>query len=219
MAVTIRPRNTPPGQAARSGPWRLLAVVVLVAVVAAGAWLAGRATAPTGTSDDPAGPGPTGSEAGVPVGYAHSEAGAAAAALNLLAALYGPGLDPEQQERVIGVLAADGADEWITDHLAEIDARPLPEDFQGRVWRWAPVGYDVTSYSDDTAVLEVWSTSSRTSHTGRSLESGATLISRTELVWERSDWRVSRVGAIEEGREGLDEDLDAMEGVWHAPQR
>lgn len=219
MAVTARPRQpAPPGEPRRGRGLRLAALVVVVAVIAAGAWLAGRTTAPS-PSGEAQGPGPTGTEAGVPVGYAHTEAGAAAAALNLLAALYGPGLDPEQQDRVLGVLAADGAKEWITDHLAEIDARPLPEDFEGRVWRWAPVGYDVTSYSDDTAVVEVWGSTARTSQTGRSFANNAGLLTRMELVWESGDWRVSQVGAPELPREGLDEDLDAMDGVWHAPPR
>lgn len=196
----------------------MLAVALVVVLVGAAAWLGGRATATSPAQADTRGPGPTSTEAGVPVGYANSQAGAVAAALNLLAALYGPGLDPDQQDRVIGMLAADGAEEWITDHLREIDAHPLPEEFHGRVRRWAPVGYAVTSYSDERAVVRVWSTASRTSQTGRTLESGATLVSSLELVW-RGDWSISRARVLGEGQEGLDEELDGMGRVWHAPQR
>lgn len=215
--MATRPRRgAPPGQPGASA-LRMLAVVLLVALVGAAAWLGGRATATRPSEANARGPGPIATEAGVPVGYAHSEAGAAAAALNLLAALYGPGLDPEQQPRVIDVLAADGADDWITDHLADLGAHPLPEDFQGRVWRWSPVGYDLTAYRGDRAVVTVWGSTARTSQTGQSFTDNAALLTRTELVWEDGDWRISRVGAPQLPREGLADELETTGGVWHGP--
>src|SRR4051794_30817798 len=93
-----RPRRRP--------PIRSLLVILITAVVA---FAIGAATAGTRRIADsvPAGPGPTRSLAGIPLGFAHDRAGAVAALLNYAAVLADPRvlLDQRRRAQVLSLIA------------------------------------------------------------------------------------------------------------------
>lgn len=150
-------------------------------------------------SSDGAEAGPRGVEAGVPVGYTRSAAGAAAAAAQFLGTLsrlvYSDGPAREAALRRIaapsasnvvdgGLAALAGIDRLVADaRERRASARVLLAD--------VPVAYQVKQASVDAAQVDVWSV-------GLVLVEGATEASEVwstssvELMWSESDWRVAR---------------------------
>jgi hypothetical protein len=137
-------------------------------------------------------------EAGVPVGYAHNQAGAAAAATNYLATLSrlvasdGAGrtaalrriADPSAPEVVDGGLAAYGAlDRLVADARTQRpDARVLLTD--------VPVAYRIEPGVGDTAHVEVWSVGLVLIQ-GRTEATEVWSTNRVGLRWSAGDWRVA----------------------------
>lgn len=187
----------------RTAPLVLAGVGLLVVGV-----LLGRMTAPTTTPAAPApddgqataasGPGPSRVENGVPVGYAHSRAGAVAAAANLAVTLDGPDvLDPQRRARVLDVVAATDAQLELTrrfEDVASLLAERLSLDTQELagsdvVMRTVPAGYRVAEYSSDSATVAVWGQSIFLAPGRQAVPSGWGTSTLT-LTWQEGDWRV-----------------------------
>jgi hypothetical protein len=183
--------------------WVLVAVVLLGACGGGAGNEASReasaaaAPAPPVAASADRGPGPSATEAGVPVGYEQSSDGAAAAATTYLSTLHQlvTAGDPERRA-ALGVLRADGADavtEEATAAFATLDsvvsrARSTTPD--ARLFlREVPMAYTVSRFTDARAQVEVWSV-------GIVIVEGATQATEVwstntvELVWEHSDWKV-----------------------------
>ncbi len=184
------------------------ALLVIAALLALG-WVIGRATAPaaappspgapeTSEAQAPAGPGPERLEAGVPVGYAHTEAGAVSAASQYTAALGSELLlDPDARAAAIDRIAVpDGrADLERLADTADLFANRLnltPDllDDPAFVYRTYPIGWRVTSYSDDEAVVAVWNTGLFVAP-GREAFTSPYNTATYTLRWADEDWRVA----------------------------
>lgn len=167
--------------------------------------------------------GPTRLEAGVPVGYARTDQGAAAAALNYSAALLGTlTVDERARAAALEVAAATPESAAVLDRaIVEAHSRPITDPAIGTAhWRWAPLGYDVTAARGDRAEVLVWVTlsQSRELHDrGGELELDAVAGLLTwRLVWSEGDWRV---GDLEHRpwHELTPAHLRSLSEVRHAP--
>ncbi len=179
--------ETPPGRSPRRRPLAIgagaavLAGVALVAAYTAGQGHGGGSAVPPAGIVPPAGvvPGGPGATrpgglqlvAGVPVGYAHTDAGAVSAATNYAIAYGGPAMFVPAQRRIIVDATTDPAtraaqqvqqDQQTALYSATADKFGL--DQQGRptapgvefVARELPVGARLVAYTPDTAVVAVW---------------------------------------------------------------
>jgi hypothetical protein len=158
---------------------------------------AAAAPAPPVAASADRGPGPSATEAGVPVGYEQSSDGAAAAATTYLSTLHQlvTAGDPERRA-ALGVLRADGADavtEEATAAFATLDSivsRARSTTPAARLFlREVPMAYTVSRFADTRAQVDVWSV-------GIVIVEGATQATEVwstntvELVWEHGDWKV-----------------------------
>lgn len=153
----------------------------------------GQPGAATPQSVAPSGPGPRTVEAGVPVGYAPSQAGAQAAAVGYL----GTGqlmvdASPSGVRAAVGAMAADGAAEAqhreLSGRLAVL--RRSLEGATGPVtYRQAVLATRVDAYAAARARVSVW-------HVGVLSAPGVAppqarwATSVFELVWEDGDWKI-----------------------------
>lgn len=144
------------------------------------------------------GPGPSQVEAGVPVGYARTEAGAVAAASQFTAALGSELLlDPDRRAAAFDLIAlpegraglerlADTADLFAN----RLNLTPDLLDAPGLVYETYPVGWQVNSYSDEEAVVQVWNTGLFIAP-GREAFTSPWNTATYTLRWEDGDWRVA----------------------------
>jgi hypothetical protein len=198
----------------RQPRWLLIGAAVLVGgVLLAAGFGAGRASAPTGgpargsTAGVQAGPGPTHVVNGVPVGYAHTEAGAVAAATNFLMVVDGPLVtQPDKYRSAIDTLAAPEAREKQRSAAAQRMAGVqdlIGYARQGRavVLRVSPLAYHVDRYGDAGATVSIWAETLIAVDDVLSLREGWATAS-VSLAWAEGDWRLADVTAGATGSAG-----------------
>lgn len=142
--------------------------------------------------------GPSRVEAGVPVGYAQTEAGAVAAASQFTVALGSElVLNPSAREAAIGVIALpEGEDdlkqlgELIGLFADRLNLTPELLDDPGVVVRAFPTGWDVASYTPDEATVRVWNTGLFVAP-GREAFMAPWNTTTYRLRWSEGDWRVA----------------------------
>ncbi len=143
-------------------------------------------------------PGPTRIEAGVPVGYPHSDDGARAAATQYVATLGGElMLDPSRRDLALAAVSRDGRPE--PDVVARRSTRPNAERATGALHAQqadrpmiaaaAPVLSKVTAYDGDTATVAVWATSVLGTDRLGSLDQ-AWATETVTLQWD-GDWKLA----------------------------
>jgi hypothetical protein len=187
--------------------WLLIGAAVLVGgVLLAAGFGAGRASAPTAgpapgsASSGQTGPGSTHVVNGVPVGYAHTEAGAVAAATNFLMVVDGPLItQPDKYRSAIDTLAAPQALAKLRQNadgnLANLQNLTSYAE-QGRtvVFRSVPLAYQVGRSGDDSVEVSIWSEALLAVDGVLSLrETWAT--TALTVVWTNTDWRLSSMAA------------------------
>lgn len=139
----------------------------------------------------PAGAGPTTVVDGVAMGYAHSPAGAEAAAVGFLrldSALVG--MSDEAASAAKRVIASSGAAEaLVADVVAKLGA--LRKGYPGgaTLYRIGVLASRVTPGSADRVRVELWHVGVISPPAAMPYEEWST--QRYELVWERDDWRVA----------------------------
>jgi hypothetical protein len=144
-----------------------------------------ESVAPTGGK----GAGPTTIVAGVPMGYSHDAAGAAAAALGFTRfneVLVDMG--EAEATQALGVMAASGSDDLVQKtrgDLARVQARWPAGTLSYRV---APMGVSVHTDGPYAADVRVWYVGVVAADNAPTYEDWAT--DRYRLVWEDDDWRV-----------------------------
>ena len=223
---------------------RMIMAVAAVAVLAVGAVL-GRATAPeppevaeTPTAPTPAdvqSAAPARIEAGVPVGYPRTEAGAVAAATQYVVGIDAKRLFDEQaRAEALEVIAAEGARDTLAAQMEPgiefalqglgLDGETVAND-PTVVVRSLPAGYSVESYSDDEAVVDVWATVIFFAE-GRQALTGLWSTERVTVQWERDDWRLAGFSSSEGptppttptgGTEGVAEAINAFDEYVSVP--
>ncbi len=161
------------------------------------ALLAGRATV---TGDKPpVVPGPYRVVEGVSIGFAHTEAGAEAAAAHYLLELERAmdTLSAQRTTTVSALVATSGEARAIGAHAASVIAL---EQSHGAPLRRVAVSTDPVSYSASAAqitVLESWIYAT-------SAQEALWAIERVSLTWANGDWRISAVaGAAPSANESL----------------
>lgn len=206
-----RGRAQPPSEV-RLGRMAVFVVIVVVAMIVGatvGYWLR-----PAPALPELDGPGPTGWTDGVPTGYARTRKGAASAAINHLVALYDQGVARDQRDRVLGVVAADGAVDRLDAHITEAQGPNADPDWPTA--RGGGLGYHVVSYTDDRATVEVWLAASAAGGDMWGLREVAGRVTRVELAWGDGDWRIAYARLLQ-----VDEEVEARmedyEEVWHVP--
>jgi hypothetical protein len=187
--------------------WALIAGAALAAVaLLAVAFAVGRASAPsvgaggTRVVNVQSGPGPTRVVNGVPVGYAHTQAGAVAAATNYLVTFSGSLVTQPDKYRA------------AVDQMAALDARGklmslannnligqqnlITYAAQGRtvVDRVVPLAYKLTNYSDSGAQVSIWGETLTAVDGALALREGwaTTTVS---VEWTDGDWRLANIPA------------------------
>lgn len=141
--------------------------------------------------------GPTSTKNGVPVGYARTREGAAAAATNFERVRSGPFLAKEKAYRLaISTMAApdwerEGLDSATRDLANVADRYGLTVDVESSVLR-----YRVDAFSGDSAQVSVWLVTVFHSEIHHVPESAWSTVTYT-LIWLNDDWRVADARAIE----------------------
>ncbi len=172
----------------------------ILAVLVCGLLL-GRVSAPSGQAPAPpaaSSAGPSREEAGVPVGYARSRAGAALAVARYEQAFADTSiLTPGALKRRIDVVATpDFAARMLeanTPGTQRLAAGAIGEGLREGVqtiYAGVPIGYRVLSYSPQRARVLTW---------GLTLLGNASAVEpaayfgvcRTELVWQGGDWKIA----------------------------
>lgn len=194
-------RSSTPGAGVEHRP-RLLTLIALFAAIVG--LLIGRASAPSG----PAGPtpspssGPTRTRAGVPVGYARTREGAAAAVASYERAFADPAiLRPGVMRRRIEVVASP---DYVQTMLAA-NSPGRERLARGPIGRGAahgiqtlyagvPMGYRIESFSWRRARVLTWGFTllGNASAVAPSAYFGLT---HTDLVWMGGDWKIARTEA------------------------
>lgn len=188
--------------------WVLVAGAVLVIVVLlAVAFIAGRSTAPSGGGraqvvNQQSGPGPTHVVNGVPAGYAHTQAGAVAAATNYLETFYGSLLiHVDRYLAAVDQMAAPDAKDRLRS-LAMTNLNGTGQQnlisyaAQGRtvVDRVVPLAYRIERYDSGRADVAIWGEALIAADGALPLREGwATTIVTTE--WAGDDWKLSDIPA------------------------
>ncbi len=143
------------------------------------------------------GPGPASSDGGVPVGFARSPDGAAAAASSYLSTLHGLVLlDPVQREAAVRRMAAPSAESVVNQAVESMEALDLilaeaRTELPGArvLLREVPVAYDVEQFDPARARVACWSLGIVLVE-GRTQATEVWSTNTVELVWEEDDWRV-----------------------------
>jgi len=192
------------GRGAPGGARRWLPVALGIFAALVVGLLVGRATVPDAPrSDRPAtgggaGPGPTRERAGVPVGYARSSEGAAAALLNYSVVLSRLLLEsPDRRSAALDVLATPEFATVTTRQLQRArvaaDEGPLGPALRGdgnAVYRGGPLGFRVVRFSRDEAVVDTWAFGVVAADPG--LDPQMTFQTATStLVWRGGDWKLA----------------------------
>jgi len=140
--------------------------------------------------------GPSDKIEGVGIGFAQSEAGAVAAATNLVLTLEQAGTaDRSNAVRAYEILAADASRETLAADMATSwDALHHGITANGPInsslfLRTVPVGHRVTRYTDDRATVEVW-TLTVVAASGMRDPLATWETASVEVVWENGDWKV-----------------------------
>lgn len=152
---------------------------------------------PTATASPPAvsprGSGPTSERAGMPVGFAHDEAGARAAAMTFAAAsqrwLYLE--DAAVEAAVAAISTPTAAPRLAREVLDEVRvARESLSQTPGRVW-WIvrPLAVDVEAFAPDRATVAVWTVTVLSASDVALPQSDWTTVT-LDLAWHDGDWRV-----------------------------
>jgi hypothetical protein len=173
--------------------WPVIAAIVLLAVLALLLVIGGG-----GVHGDPAipPPGPTHTQAGVPVGYADTRAGASAAATGYVVALGGRrGVDPEFRPAALAAVtdvnAAPEVAARLVDRAGADDATGLLSAWtsgQPLVARVLPLTVQVMSFDSSSAVVTVWTLAVLgTQRMGQVTAGWST--ERLSLVWQ-GDWKI-----------------------------
>lgn len=133
---------------------------------------------------------------GVGVGFSRSEAGAVAAATNLILTLEQAGTtDRSNAVRAYEILAAEGSKSSLAaDMAATWDALHGTIATNGPIssslfLRTVPVGHQVTRYSDTRASVEIW-TLTVVAAAGMREPLATWETALVEVVWEAEDWKV-----------------------------
>lgn len=143
-------------------------------------------------------PGPTRVEAGIPVGYPQTAAGARAAATQYVATLGGElMLDPSRRDLALAAVTQDGrptpdvAARWSTRPNAERATGALHAQQTGLplIAAAAPVLAKLTAYDGDTATVAVWATAVLATDRLGSLDQ-AWATETVTLVWD-GDWKLA----------------------------
>ncbi|MBI2169346.1 MAG: hypothetical protein HYU28_07590 [Actinobacteria bacterium] len=148
-----------------------------------------RSTGPTAEPH----PGPTTTRAGMPAGFAPTEAGAVAAAASYVTT--GQALidmDPMSVEDAIRQMSAeDSAEAQVDDLVGQLRTvrETLAPGTGPIVYRQAVVAYRVEAWSPERARVAVWNVGVLT-RTGVAPPQAGWAISTFDLVWERDDWRI-----------------------------
>lgn len=169
VRVVGRAGRSPGGRPA----WLPVAAMIVVALLVG--LLVGRVSIGDDDTDKPAqrpsppqtatgGPGPTAERDGVPVGYARTQQGAAAALLNHSVVLARLVLQaPAKRTATLRVLGTDTFAQRTGEQLTRArragEAGPLGAALRGQstaVYRGGPLGYRVKRFSRDEAVVEMW---------------------------------------------------------------
>lgn len=174
--------------------------VLLVLLALAASLLIGRASAPHGTSAEnrPPGNAPTGTRAGVPIGFARSRAGAATAVAAYQRAFADPTiLRPAVLRRRIEVVASP---DYVQTMLAanspgreRLARGPIGAGIGHGIrtlYLGVPIGYRIESFSPHRARVLTW---------GFTLLGNASAVSprayfgltHTDLVWQHGDWKIA----------------------------
>ena len=195
-------RRLPPD--GRRSSWAVVAAAAAVALIVGA--IIGRSTAPMAPAEEDsaettqiAGPGPTELRAGVPVGYAHTEMGAVAAATQYVAGIDAKRLFSEDARAdALDVMAAPESRDELAEQMEpgftlaleglgqsgeEVAADPTV------VARSVPTGYAVQSYSDEEAVVDVWATTIFFAE-GRQALTDVWTTQRVTVGWVDGDWRL-----------------------------
>jgi hypothetical protein len=154
----------------RIGAFALAGLVLVVVAFGVGRWSATLRTEPsTGTPVVHLnGPGPTRTENGVPVGYAHTADGAVAAATNFLTVVAGPLLaQPEKYRAAIDTLSMPearvklraGAEARMTAMQSVIGLVSNAQQGRAVIFRTVPLTYHVDAYTDGRAQVSIWAES------------------------------------------------------------
>jgi hypothetical protein len=172
---------------------RVVAAVLILFV----AFLAGRSTVSRG--EGPVVPGPLRVIDGVSVGFAHSQAGADAAAAHYLLEIERAmdTLDAERTSKVASLVSTSGEARAITAHAATVIAS---ERSGGAPLRRVAISTDPVVYSPTAAqvtVLESWIYATNA-------QEALWAVERVSLAWQNGGWRVS---AITGGAPSADESL------------
>ena len=184
----------------RKPPIRWLLVVLITVVVA---FAIGAATASTRRITDsvPAGPGPTRSLAGLPLGFSHDRLGAVAALLNYSAVLSDPRvlLDQRRRAQVLSLVAtpryAATFDGRAMNAFKRAQSSPLGRGLAAGVrtaYFATPIAYRVTSYAADRVSVQGWGVAVIGNDQGVKPQAtwGTTVAT---AVWQRGDWKIDAV--------------------------
>lgn len=141
-------------------------------------------------------PGPSTERAGIPVGFARSEAGARAAALTYATApqrwMY---FDDDGVERAVRAIASSGSSARLAVEVGE-EVRAAREGLTGSVgrvwWIVRPLATRVESHGRDEARVAVWVVSVLSASDVAMPQSDWRTVT-FELVWEDGDWRVDGI--------------------------
>jgi hypothetical protein len=150
--------------------------------------------------NEQSGPGPTHVVNGVPVGYAHTEAGAVAAATNYLMVVDGALItQPDKYRAAINTLSAPEGRGKLRQ-VAEADMTGaqylITYAAQGRsvVRRDIPLAYSVPRYNADSAQVSIWAESMIAVDGAVSFREGWTTTTVT-CEWSSGDWKLSDIAA------------------------
>jgi hypothetical protein len=202
-----RPLSAPPG--GRRRPVTTGATLLAVVLLLAGGIAIGRAGSPAEPQVQ-AGPGPARLVDGVPVGYARSEEGAVAAAVNLNVLLDGEMLAASAPRRIeiLDLVAARASRDTLLQQYAQTVAAAPDEGAVAGGTRRVPAGYRVRTHSPREAVVDVWGTWAVTTADGLD-PNAAWGTSRIRLLWEQDDWRVASVERVDGPSTGRPPDATA----------
>src|SRR5438093_6379578 len=163
-----------------------------VVCLAAGLALAGCNT----TTKKATGPGPTKVLAGVPTGYAHSQAGAVAAAAGYAGAVGSIALrQPEDRATPLEAMTAPDVLEKVRAGMEpafQLLAKGIGAagTAQNSVVKAAPLAYRVGGYNSESARVEIWAVA--VVGNGGSLPPAATWgTTRISLRWVKGDWKLA----------------------------
>jgi hypothetical protein len=142
------------------------------------------------------GSGPTKIVSGVPIGYGHSKEGAASAALNYETALIAAG--PKAYRAVVDLIAVPSSRSAITEEM-----QPGMDVINKQVGetafvRSAVVAYQVKSYTQDTAEIEMWEVGVLAAPNQPLPQAGWTTTT-LRVQWAGNDWRVSQAPRSSKG--------------------